>query len=44
MEHYTGLYQKKRKTADAVIYILIYCAAIFAVTLLLAIIVYVVVK
>lgn len=44
MEHYTGLYQKKRKTADAVIYILIYCAAIFAVTLLLAIIGYVVVK
>lgn len=44
MEHYTGLYQKKRKTGDTVIYILIYGAAIFAVTLLLSIIGYVVVK
>lgn len=44
MEKYTGLYQKRKRTGDTVIYILIYLSAAIAVILLLSIIGYVVVK
>ena len=44
LEKYTGLYQKRKRTGDTVIYILIYLSAAIAVILLLSIIGYVVVK
>lgn len=44
MENYTGLYQKKKRTGDTVLYTLIYFSAAIAVLFLLSIISYVVVK
>ena len=44
MENYTGLYQKKKRTGDAVLYTLIYFSATIAVAILLFIIGYVVIK